>query len=124
MVADSLLQGSSPRIINHVDFEAIPLITPYNVSELNSTTHELEIDPANTSSDSHKSSSQVFTPIIVPEPAYDLTKDLFAFEIDPETGITTLIYSLSVRNTGITPITLDVTDTLPAGMSLTDGQAF
>ena len=124
VVADSLLQGSSPRIINHVDFEAIPLITPYNVSELNSTTHELEIDPANTSSDSHKSSSQVFTPIIVPEPAYDLTKDLFAFEIDPETGITTLIYSLSVRNTGITPITLDVTDTLPAGMSLTDGQAF
>lgn len=124
VVADSLLQGSSPRIVNHVDFEAIPLVTPYNVSELNSTTHELEIDPVNTSSEAHKSSSQAFTPIQVPEPAYELTKGLATAAVDPETGLTTLFYSLSVRNTGITPLTLDITDTLPEGMRFADGQAF
>lgn len=123
-VADSLLQGSSPRIVNHVDFEAIPLVTPYNVSELNSTTQVLEIDPVNTSSEAHKSSSQAFTPIQVPEPAYELTKGLATAAVDPETGLTTLFYSLSVRNTGITPLTLDITDTLPEGMRFADGQAF
>ncbi len=124
VVADSLLEGSSPQITNHVEFEAVPLVTPYNVSELNSTTHELEIDPVNVSSELHRSSSQVSTPIQVPEPAYELTKGLTAAAVDPDTGLTTLFYGLSVNNTGVMPITLDITDTLPAGMNFLDGQSF
>ncbi len=124
VVADSLLEGSSPQITNNVEFEAIPLVTPYNVSELNSTTHELEIDPVNVSSELHRSSSQVSTPIQVPDPAYELTKSLASASVDPDTGLTTLFYGLSVNNTGVMPITLDITDTLPKGMNFADGQSF
>ncbi len=124
VVADSLLEGSSPQIANNVDFEAVALITPYNVSELNSTTHELEIDPVNVSSECHRSSARVSTPIQIPEPAYELTKGLATATVDPDTGLTTLFYGLSVSNTGVMPITLDITDTLPEGMTFVDGQSF
>jgi uncharacterized repeat protein (TIGR01451 family)/fimbrial isopeptide formation D2 family protein/LPXTG-motif cell wall-anchored protein len=126
VVGEGLLAGDAVAIDNHVDFEAIPCVKPYNTATLDPSTHTLQISPTATSSANHSSSYDASTAIEVPAPGYEVQKRLAEGSptVDPLTGIVTLRYDLSVRNTGATELNMRITDTLPEGLVFAEGQAY